>query len=142
MKVKIFRIDKSLPLPEYQTKGAVAFDLYSRIDITIKPKEIALIPTNFIIQTPKNYMLVVVTRSSTPKKLGLSVPHGIGIIDQDYCGSEDEVKLQIYNFTESPVAITIGQRIGQATFVRINKASWQEIPEIKAQTRGGFGSTG
>lgn len=141
-RIKIFRIDKSLPLPDYQTKGAVAFDLYSRLDMEIKPKEVALIPTNFIIQTPKNYMLTVVTRSSTPKKLGLSVPHGIGIIDQDFCGPEDEVRLQVFNFTDSAVKVTRGQRIGQATFIRIAKAKWQEIDSIKTKTRGGFGSTG
>ena len=142
MKVKIFRIDKSLPLPEYQTKGAVAFDLYSRLDMDIKPKEVALIPTNFIIQTPKNYMLLVVTRSSTPKKMGLSVPHGIGIIDQDFCGPDDEVMLQVFNFTDSAVKISKGQRIGQAAFMRIAKPKWQEISVIKAKSRGGIGSTG
>jgi dUTP pyrophosphatase len=142
MKIKIKRIDKTLPLPSYQTKGSAAFDLYSRIDMEIKPKEVALIPTNLIIQTPKNYMLAVVTRSSTPKKLGLSVPHGIGIVDQDFCGTEDEIHLQVFNFTDNLVKITKGQRIGQAVFVKIGTAKWQEIDEIKTQTRGGFGSTG
>jgi dUTP pyrophosphatase len=142
MNIKITRLDKTLPLPEYQTKGSVAFDLYSRLDMEIQPRQVALIPTNFIIQTPKNYMLVAVTRSSTPKKLGLSVPHGIGIIDQDFCGPEDEVHLQVFNFTENIVKITKGQRIGQAVFVRIGTAKWQEIDEIKIKSRGGFGSTG
>jgi dUTP pyrophosphatase len=142
MRIKIKRIDKSLPLPAYQTTGSVAFDLYSRIDMEIKPKELALVPTNLIIQTPKNYMLVAVTRSSTPKKLGLSVPHGIGIIDQDFCGENDEIHLLVFNFTDNLVKITKGQRIGQAVFVRIGIAKWQEIDEIKARTRGGFGSTG
>ena len=142
MKVKIYRLDKSLPLPEYKTKGSVAFDLYSRLDLEIKPKEIVLVPTNLIIRTPKNYMLLIAARSSTPIKLGLSVLNGIGIIDQDYCGPEDEIKLQTYNFTENPVKITKGQRIGQATFLRIDKAQWQEVQTIKNRTRGGFGSTG
>ncbi len=142
MKVKITRIDKSLPLPEYQTKGSVAFDLYSRIDLEIKPQEIFLIPTNLIIQTPKNYMLLIASRSSNPKKLGLLKPHGIGIIDQDYCGAEDEIKVQVMNFTDKSVTIKKGQRIGQATFVKINKANWQEVDKIKQKSRGGFGSTG
>ncbi len=142
MKVKITRIDKSLPLPEYQTPGAVAFDLYSRLPMKIKPKEIALVPTNLIIQTPVNYMLSIVPRSSTPRKLGLSSPHGIGIIDQDYCGPDDEIMLQVYNFTDELVKINKGQRIGQGTFVKINKAKWQEIDDVKSGTRGGFGSTG
>lgn len=141
MKVKIKRIDKSLPLPEYQTKGSVAFDLYSRKDLKIKPQEIALIPTNLIIQTPKNYMLLIASRSSNPKKLGLLKPHGIGIIDQDYCGPEDEIKVQVYNFSNKTSKINRGQRIGQATFVPIKKAVWQETDNIKSKSRGGFGST-
>jgi dUTP pyrophosphatase len=142
MKIKIKRIDKSLPLPTYQTKGSVAFDLYSRLDLEIKPKEIVLVPTNFIIQTPKNYMLLIAARSSTPLKLGLSVLNGIGIIDQDFCGPEDEIKLQVYNFTKNIVKISKGQRIGQGIFVKINKAKWQEVKMINNKTRGGFGSTG
>ncbi|MFC1598992.1 dUTP diphosphatase [Patescibacteria group bacterium] len=142
MKVKITRIDKSLPLPEYQTKGSVAFDLYSRIELEIKPKELALIPTNLIIKTPKNYMLMIASRSSNPKKLGLLKPHGIGIIDQDYCGAEDEIKVQVYNFTDNAVNIKRGQRIGQAVFLKINKANWDETDQIKTKSRGGFGSTG
>lgn len=142
MRVKITRIDKSLPLPAYQTKGSVAFDLYSRIDLEIKPQEIAMIPTNLIIQTPKNYMLLIASRSSNPQKLGLLKPHGIGIIDQDYCGPDDEIKVQLYNFTDKTTKISKGQRIGQATFIPIKKAVWQETNEIKTKSRGGFGSTG
>ncbi len=142
MQVKIKRIDTSLPLPAYQTSGAVAFDLYSREDIKIAPKTIALIPTNLIIQTPDGYMLTVVTRSSTPKKKGLLVPHGIGIIDQDYHGEKDEIMLQVYNFTEQEATIVRGERIGQATFVRVDRAQWEEVAEMKEVSRGGFGSTG
>lgn len=142
MQVKIKRIDTSLPLPEYQTSGAVAFDLYSREDLTIAPKTIALIPTNLIIETPVGYMLTVVTRSSTPKKKGLLVPHGIGIIDQDYHGEKDEIMLQVYNFTDQEVAITRGERVGQAAFLRVDRGEWQEVSEMKEVSRGGFGSTG
>ncbi len=142
MQVKIKRIDTTLPLPEYQTSGAVAFDLYSREDMAIAPKTIALIPTNLIIETPKGYMLTVVTRSSTPKKKGLLVPHGIGIIDQDYHGEKDEIMLQVYNFTDQEVTIARGERVGQAAFVRVDRGEWQEVNEVKETSRGGFGSTG
>ena len=142
MQVKIKRIDISLPLPEYQTSGAVAFDLYSRIDMAVAPKTIALIPTNLIIQTPAGYMLTVITRSSTPKKKGLLVPHGIGIIDQDYHGEKDEIMLQVYNFTDQEVDITRGERVGQAVFVRVDRGQWEEVNEMKETSRGGFGSTG
>lgn len=143
MQVKIKRIDKSLPLPEYQTSGSVGFDLYSRENINIAPQAIALIPTNVIIDIPEGYMLVVVTRSSTPKRKGLLVPHGVGIVDQDYHGPEDEVLLQVKNFTDQAVKVDRGERIGQAVFVRVDQAQWQEVEATtKNQTRGGFGSTG
>lgn len=142
MQVNIKRIDSSLPLPEYQTPGSVAFDLYSRIDMTIAPKSLGLIPTNLIIETPKGYMLMIASRSSTPKKKGLLVPHGIGIIDQDYCGEKDEILFQAYNFSDREVVITKGERIGQGVFVKIERGEWQETAEMTGPNRGGFGSTG
>jgi len=142
MKVKIKRIDTALPLPRYETDGSVAIDLYSRIDMEIPAKQVSLIPSNVIIQTPPGYMFLVVTRSSTPKKLGLSVPHGIGIIDQDYCGPDDEIHLQVYNFTDHTVKIEKGMRICQGAFVRVDKAQFEEVEQMENKTRGGFGSTG
>lgn len=142
MQVNIKRIDISLPLPEYQTAGSVAFDLYSRIDMTITPKSLGLIPTNIIVQTPPGYMLMIASRSSTPKKKGLLIPHGIGIIDQDYCGEKDEMLFQVYNFTDQEVLITKGERIAQGVFVKIDRGEWTEIAEMTDPNRGGFGSTG
>lgn len=142
MKVKIKRIDKSLPLPVYHTKGAVCFDIIARVSKTIKPKEIAKIPGNIIVKVPEGYMLLIAPRSSTPTKLGFLMPHSIGILDQDYCGPEDELQVQVYNFTEKPIEIKKGDRIAQAVFVKIAKYEWQEIEKIQEKTRGGFGSTG
>lgn len=142
MQVNIKRIDISLPLPEYQTAGSVAFDLYSRIDMTIAPKSLGLIPTNIIVQTPPGYMLMIASRSSTPKKKGLLIPHGIGIIDQDYCGEKDEMLFQVFNFTDQEVLITKGERIAQGVFVKIDRGEWTEVAEMTDPNRGGFGSTG
>ncbi|HCA66712.1 MAG: dUTPase [Candidatus Jacksonbacteria bacterium RIFOXYA2_FULL_44_7] len=141
-RVKIIRIDKTLPIPEYQTKGAVAFDLYAREDAVVAPKEIARIAGNVIIETPPGYMFMVVPRSSTPRKYGLSIPQGIGIIDQDFCGPEDELILQLYNFTDKPVTIERGTRLAQAVLVKIALAEFEEVNEIAPNSRGGFGSTG
>ena len=141
-RVKIIRIDKTLPIPEYQTKGAVAFDLYAREDAVVAPKEIARIAGNVIIETPPGYMFMVVPRSSTPRKYGLSMPQGIGIIDQDFCGPKDELILQVYNFTNEQVIIERGTRLAQAVFVKIALAEFEEVNEIAPNSRGGFGSTG
>jgi dUTP pyrophosphatase len=142
MNVKIKRIDKTLPLPVYETKGSVGFDFLAREKIAIPPKSLALIPANVIVEVPFGYMLVVSSRSSTPKKKGLLTPHGIGIIDHDYCGPNDEIKIQVYNFSELDVNVEKGEKIAQGVFVRIDKFKWEEVDEIKKESRGGFGSTG
>ena len=140
MKIKIKRIDNTLPLPEYQTSGAVAFDLYSRIDAVIKPKSLERLPTNVIIEIPKGYMLEIKDRSSTLKKKGLLVT--TGYIDNDYHGEEDEILLQVYNLTDNDVNIEKGERIGQGAFVRVDIGEWEEVDKMKDGSRGGFGSTG
>lgn len=142
MKVKIKRIDKSLPLPVYETDGAVGFDIFAGEQVQIPSKEIAMVPSNLIIQVPKGYMLVVASRSSTPLKKGLTPPHGFGIIDHDYCGPNDEIKVLVYNFRDFEVVINKGEKIAQGVFVRIDKFAWDEVDEIKSESRGGFGSTG
>ncbi len=140
MQIKIKRIDKSLPLPEYQTNGAVAFDLYSRIDIVIPSKTLERIPTNVIVATPKGYMLEIKDRSSTLKKKGLLVT--TGYIDTDYCGETDEILLQVYNITDNEVRVEKGERIGQGVFIKIEIAEWVETDTMDSNSRGGFGSTG
>jgi len=142
MQVQIKRLDKEIPLPIYHTAGSVAFDLPARATIVINPKEMALVQTGLIVQTPPGYFLAIVARSSTPKKKGLSLANSIGVIDQDYCGPEDEVKILVYNFTNAPVTVERGERIAQGIFVKIDRAEFQEVEQIDSPTRGGFGSTG
>lgn len=140
--VNIQRIDTSLPLPQYETEGAIAFDLYAREEITVEPKQIVLVPTNLIIEVPEGYGLILAPRSSTPRKTGLMHPHSIGVIDQDYCGPEDELKVQVYNFTSETVTVKRGDRIGQGMIVPIMRADWQETDFSHKESRGGFGTTG
>lgn len=142
MNVKIKRVDPDLPLPRYETAGSVGFDIVARLDTTVKPGGITLVPGNIIVEVPDGYMLTVASRSSTPLKKGLLTPHGIGIIDHDYCGPEDEIKIQVYNFTGAPVEIKRGDKIAQGLFVRVDKFDWEEVEKMEKPTRGGFGSTG
>ena len=141
MIVKIKRLDTDLPLPQYETGGSVGFDLLCRESVTIAPQTVALIPANVIVETPPGYMLMVTLRSSTPRKLGLLIPHGVGVIDLDYCGEGDEIQIQVFNFTDQPVTIERGNKIAQGIFVRVDTAEWSEVSEMGSETRGGFGST-
>ena len=139
--VNIKRIDSDLPLPSYATGGSVGFDIVCRQDLEIAPRSLGLIPGNVIVQTPPGYMLVLALRSSTPRRKGLMIPHGIGIIDQDYCGAGDELLVQVYNFRAEAVTVRRGERVAQGIFVPIMRAEWREVDEVGVG-RGGFGSTG
>lgn len=142
MRVRIRRLDPDLPLPRYASPGAVGFDLYCRRQTVVPPGEIVLLPTGVAVATPVGYALLVTSRSSTPRRKGLSVPHGIGVIDQDYSGDGDELLCQVYNFTGQPVTVDRGERVAQALFVRVERAEWEECATLGAPNRGGFGSTG
>lgn len=140
MKVEIMRVDKNLPLPEYKTGGAVAFDFITRETTTIKGHEVGRIPSNVIIKVPAGYMLYIKDRSSTAVKKGLLIT--AGVIDQDFCGKDDEVLLQFFNYTDHDITIERGERIAQGIFVTIERVQWAEIEETDNDTRGGFGTTG
>jgi len=139
--VTIKRIDTSLPLPTYATAGSVGFDLVCREETEIAPRKLGYIPGNVIVQTPPGYMLLLTMRSSTPRRKGLLVPHGVGVIDQDYCGEGDELMVQVYNFRDEAVTIQRGERIAQGVFVPVTHVVWDEVDNV-GKGRGGFGSTG
>ena len=141
MKVKIKRVDDELPLPAYETDGSVGFDLICRETKHIKPGYFEKIPANVIVKTPPGYMLIIASRSSTPSRYGLIIPNAIGVIDQDYCGEEDELMIQVYNFTSAETVVRRGAKIAQGIFVKVGKPDWDETKKMSSRSRGGFGST-
>ena len=141
MLIRIKRFDKTLPLPQYQTTGAAAIDLYSREKILILPHQIAYIPLNVAIELPKNYFVLIAARSSLHKK-GLMMANGIGIGDYDYRGDKDEYRAALLNFTDKPVEVLKGERVVQMLVLHQDRAEIAEVEKLTSPNRGGFGSTG
>jgi len=142
MRLKITRLDPTLPLPGYGTSEAAGFDLAASHDIVIQPGQIALVRTGLIIEVPAGHFLGIFARSSTPLKRGLQVANGVGIIDPDYNGPADEVMIQVLNFTDAEVQVRRGDRLAQGIILPAPRVRWQEVEEIQQKTRGGFGATG
>jgi dUTP pyrophosphatase len=142
MIVSIVRRDPSVPLPKYETPGSAGFDLAASADVTIEPGAIALVPTGLVIAVPAGHLLGIFARSSTPLKKGLIVANGVGVVDSDYCGPDDEVKVQVLNFTKAAVTVRRGDRIAQGLILPFVRAEWKEGTSASGPTRGGFGSTG
>ena len=142
MRLKIKRLDAGVGLPEAATGRAAGFDLASAVDIDIPPRSIRLVGTGLVIAVPEGHFLGIFARSSTPLKRGLMVANGVGVIDADYCGPADEIKIQLLNFTDSPVQVKRGDRLAQGVVLPSPQVEWQEVDEMSQPTRGGFGSTG
>jgi dUTP pyrophosphatase len=142
MRLKIKRLDSTIPLPAYGTDEAAGFDLAAAHDLTVRPRAIALVRTGLVIEVPTGHCLAIVARSSTPLKRGLQVANGVGIIDPDYSGPTDEVMIQVLNFTDADVHVHRGDRLAQGIILPAPRVIWNEVTEIRDAARGGFGATG
>ena len=128
-------------LPVRSTIGSAGYDFECAENTTIHPHAIVLIPTGIKCQIDDGYYLQLALRSSTPKKKGLMLANGIGIIDSDYYNNPDNeghIMFQVYNFTDTTVNIPKGERIGQGMFMKYFKTDDDVASGIRT---GGFGST-
>jgi dUTP pyrophosphatase len=142
MRLRIRRLDPTISLPTYATAEAAGFDLAAAHDVTIAPRRVTLVRTGLVIEVPPRHCLAILARSSTPLKRGLMVANGVGIIDPDYSGPNDEVMIQVLNFTDAPVTVQRGDRLAQGIVVPAPLVTWEEVPSIRDSSRGGFGASG
>jgi len=142
MRIRLVRLDPAVPMPSYQTAGSAGFDLAASAGLTIQPGQIALIPTGLVITVPAGHFLGIYARSSTPLKRGLIVANGVGVLDSDYSGPNDEIKIQVMNVTSAPVEVKRGDRLAQGVIQPFVRAEWDEASAASGPDRGGFGSTG
>lgn len=152
-------------LPEYQTKYAAGADFFAAEDIVIpsiwkqlfaklaspltgddvdvKP---TLVHTGVKANMEHDEYLEIVNRSSGPKKRGLILANGVGVIDCDYYSNKDndgEIMFAFYNFKLTDTQIKIGDRIGQGIFHKyLRPFDSSKGLRVKNEIRvGGLGST-
>ena len=142
MRLRIRRLDSTIPLPTYGTDEAAGFDLAAAADVVVPPRTIVLIRTGLVIEVPTGHFLAILARSSTPLKRGLMVANGVGVIDPDYSGPTDEILIQVLNITDSAVQVRRGDRLAQGIVLPSPRVTWEEVTEIRTDARGGFGATG
>ena len=131
-----------MSLPSYGTSEAAGFDLAAAHDLVVAPRQITLVRTGLVIEVPTGYFLAIFARSSTPLKRGLIVSNGVGVLDPDYSGPNDEVMIQVMNIRDTDVTINRGDRLAQGIVLPAPRVEWEEVTQIREVTRGGFGSTG
>jgi dUTP pyrophosphatase len=145
--VKVVRLNKDLPLPEYKTKGSSGMDLYSSIYITIPSGQIQLIKTGIAIALPELNDELFSLEAQVRPRSGMALKHGItvlntpGTVDEDYRG---EVGVILINHSGEDFVVNKGDRIAQLVFCIVAKMNLKEVDTLDETVRGsgGFGHTG
>lgn len=138
--------EKEFKLPERSTKNSAGYDFYNPEQVEIPPYKLGdkpvLVPTGIKVKMPDNEFLMLVNRSSNPKKKNLVIPNSLGVVDADYYDNpenEGEMMFAFYNLGTEPVLIEAGEKLGQGIFIGYNIID-NDIAE--GERLGGFGSTG
>ena len=137
--------DKGINLPVRKTKYAAAYDVEAAEEVVLpsfkKGMKPTLIPTGLKAYMQSDEVLLIVPRSSGPKKQGISFPHNVGVIDSDYYNNSDNeghIFVQCINLKDEDVVIKKGEAVAQAIF---QKYLMVDDDNAEGKRTGGFGST-
>lgn len=116
-------------------------DLRCAETIELKAGESILIPLGIAVQLPTGYEAHIVPRSSTFKNYGIIQTNGIGIIDESYCGDNDQWYMPVYATRDT--TINKNDRICQFRIMAHQPSMNIEIVnKLGNEDRNGIGSTG
>ena len=116
-------------------------DLRAAEDTTLKAGEFKLIPLGVAMELPKGYEAHIVPRSSTYKKFGIIQTNHQAVIDESYCGDNDQWLYPAYALRDTE--IHKGDRICQFRIMEKQpEITFTEVTALDNEDRGGIGSTG
>lgn len=123
-----------------QTEQGDWIDLYTPEDIELEKGDFKIIPLGIAMSLPIGCEALIVPRSSTFKNWGLLQTNSVGVIDNKYCGNDDEWGLPVY--ATANVKIPANTRLCQfRVFYNQPRLTFEE-GVLSFINRGGFGSTG
>lgn len=139
--IKIKYLNDDITRLEYIDGKSDWIDLRAAEEVELKAGEFKLIHLGVAMQLPEGYEAHIVPRSSTFKKWGIIQTNHCGIVDNTYCGPNDWWRMPVFALRDTK--IEVNDRICQ---FRIQKNQptlvFNEVEEMEADNRGGFGSTG
>lgn len=116
-------------------------DLRTAEDVTMEPGEYKLIKLGVCIKLPEGYEAIIAPRSSTYKNFGIIMTNSIGVIDESYCGDDDEWRFPA--FACETTIIPKNTRICQFRIIEHQpKLNFVTVDKMESENRGGLGSTG
>lgn len=116
-------------------------DLRAASKIELKAGEFKLIPLGVAMELPKGYEAHIVPRSSTYKNFGIIQTNSTGIVDETYCGDNDQWFFPAYALRDT--VIEVNDRICQFRIMEHQPEIQFDVVEmLDNDDRGGIGSTG
>ena len=116
-------------------------DLRAAEDVEMKAGEFRLIPLGIAMELPKGYEAHVIPRSSTFKNFGIIQTNSMGLIDESYCGDNDQWFMPALAMRDT--TIRKNDRICQFRIMEHQPAlEFESVDVLGHGDRGGFGSTG
>jgi dUTP pyrophosphatase len=139
--IKIKYISSQVEKLRYIDNKSDWIDLRAAEIIEMKAGEFKLIPLGIAMELPEGYEAHVVPRSSTYKNFGIIQTNSMGIIDETYCGDNDQWFFPALAMRDT--VININDRICQFRIMEHQpKISFTEADSLGNDDRGGHGSTG
>lgn len=124
-----------------KAKGGDWYDLAARRDVILSKGHCHLVPLGVSIELPKGYEALVIPRSSTFKRSGALKANSVGLIDEAYCGDNDEWCFPVYATRDA--VIREGERVCQFRVIEHQpELAFEYVDELGNADRDGFGSTG
>ena len=116
-------------------------DLRAAETVALKAGEFRLIPLGVGMKLPTGYEALVAPRSSTFKNFGVLQANSLGIVDESYCGDNDQWRWPAYAVRDT--VIHVNDRICQFRIIEHQpKLEFCPVEHLDGPDRGGFGSTG
>lgn len=141
MNIKIKYFTDKINKLEYIDGKSDWIDLRASEDVELKSGEFKLIPLGVAMELPKGYEAHIVPRSSTFKNFGIIQTNSMGVIDETYCGSNDQWMMPVYAIRDT--VIHINDRICQFRIMEHQPhINFNSVYELGGVDRGGFGSSG
>lgn len=116
-------------------------DLRASEDIELKKGEFKLIPLGIAVELPTGYEAHMIPRSSTYKNFHILQTNSMGLIDESYCGDNDQ-----WYFPALAMEDTVIHKNDRICQFRIMKHQPElqiiEVEHLTGADRGGIGSTG
>lgn len=139
---KVRKLYENITLPVRATSGSAGYDIFSPVDISLKPGGSMMIPTGIRVKMREDYCLFILPKSGLGSRYRFQLNNTIGVIDSDYYNSDNEGHILVPMINDS--------RDGRSLFLKAGTAFVQGVfikygitydDEIFKERNGGFGST-